>query len=98
MQYLIYSYKDPDSALIRDISIGSFGCAKMGDRLGWNYGYKVTFNMNIKNGLGAYGGYKKYQYIYMNNGVAIPLIVYINTRYGEFPDTLLKFYPESPSE
>ena len=80
MDSIYRTYKDPDSAVFRDFSVTDFG--GVADTQGsWLFGYKVTCMMNIKNGRGAYGGYRRYAYIVIDGGLATEIEGWrLNTR------------------
>ena len=84
MDSIYRTYKDPDSALFRDFAVTDFGCVA-DTRGSWIWGYKATCMMNIKNGRGAYGGYRRYAYIVIRSGLATEIEGWrLNTRTYDF--------------
>jgi hypothetical protein len=93
MSCLYKKLKDPDSALIRNLQVGEFGAIKL-PRDSATFGYKVSFSMNCKNGMGAYRGYHDYSYLVTKEGAIEMLGVYMGPR-GTYPAESYQFYSES---
>jgi hypothetical protein len=96
---LIYSsgYKDPDSALFRDVQVLDFGAIDLAQPTGAVFGYRISLNMNIKNGSGAYNGYLRYTYLVTQSGRAIELMGNrLNTvTFQHVPELNRYFYTEA---
>lgn len=90
-------YKDPESLKLRGTFVHEFGIASptgLAGNNGYIQGYKVTTILDAKNGNGAYGGYKAYEFIYSHGRVTETVGWSLTDSLTWVPWTKYTFYPK----